>query len=457
MKGLQIFKLTTLKRIHHHNHFMRFLIAMIFSMALAACTGPNDLGMDLLPSGDLISIGSKIDTNITAYIFRDDSARTDESTRSLLGSIVDPAFGKTTIDLACQYRLNYHPVFTPDIQIDSFYLYLYYKYIFGDTLTSQHIKIYELENSIDADKKYYSNENLKSYAGSKVLADYTFVPKRSVVMDSVYKTYDTLYQYLKIPLNYSLAQKIIAADSVTLSNNDLFLKYFKGIYIETEDVSSGGSIVALDMLSNSNIDGSAMVIYYRQTKPDTTIIDTTDFAMTISSFSARINSFKHDYSGTPFQTEINSVQKTPEKLYIQSTGGLRSKFYIPGLDSWKDSVNIAVNKAELVFKVDSLGSNPKTWNLPDQLLLTYINGKEYLPEDYSFHPSYYGGTLDTANLTYSFNITQHLQQIVNDSIDNKGFYLSAWDKNSEYRRVILNGSGVTDGVKLKIAYSKINQ
>jgi hypothetical protein len=447
-----------LRKLHHRSLSRQLLIASIFSVAVAACSGPNELGMDLLPTGDIISVGSKIDTNISAYIFRDDSVRTDETTRSLIGSILDPDFGQTTINMACQFRLDYHPDFTQNIEIDSFFLFLYYKNIYGDTLTSQHLKIYELANPINVDSKYYAEEDLKSYAGNKVLADFSFVPKRTLVLDSIYKTYDTLYQYIKIPLDYSLARKIMAADSTTLSNNDLFLQYFKGIYIETENVASGGTIVALDMLSNADINGSALVMYFRQTNPADGSIDTTDVALTVSSFSARVNNIKHNYAGSSFAGKIDNEKQEPDKLYLQSTSGLKSKIYIPDLDTWKDSVNVAVNKAELIFTVDSLASNPTKWEPPKQLFLTIIDsiGKEYLPIDYTFSSSYYGGALDTTDYTYRFNITQHLQEVVDGKFKNNGFYLSVGDKTSEYKRVILNGSA-SDGIKLNIAYSKINQ
>lgn len=448
-----------LKKTHYRNSCRQILIAFIFSMAIVGCSGPNELGVELLPSSDLIRVGSKVDSNISAYIFDDDSVKTDESDRSLLGSIIDPVFGKTTVDLACQFRLSYFAGFEDDAVIDSFNLYLYYKYIYGDTLTKQHLKVYELENPLDVDAKYYNDQDLSAYAKNKVLADFEFIPERDMVLDTIYKTYDTLYQLLKIPMDMSLAEKLLAADSATMRDNDLLVNYFKGLYIDVDDVASSGSILSLELVGNSEISGSALVMFYRQTNPDDGTPDTTNAAFMTSKFSARINSFDHDYSATSFANNINNEQQQPGKLYLQSTGGLQSKLYIPGLDSWKDSVNVAVNKAELVFTIDSLASDPTKNAPPKQLLLTLIDstGKEYLPYDYSFNSTYYGGVLDTTDYTYRFNIAQHLQAVVDGKLKNNGFYLSVGNKSSEYSRVILEGGGESKGIKLNIAYSKIMQ
>lgn len=82
----------------------------------------------------------------------------------------------------------------------------------------------------------------------------------------------------------------------------------------------------------------------------------------VSENSARINSFNHDYSQTPFYSTLNKEHTVDTLLYIQSTGGLQSKLYLPFLDSWKDSARISVNKAELIFTVDTLASEHK--NIP---------------------------------------------------------------------------------------------
>jgi hypothetical protein len=456
-----------LKSWNNHNNFRHLLIAIIFGTATFACSGPDELGMELLPSTDLISVRSLVDSYIPAYTFSEDSIRTDETTKSLMGSFVDPIFGKTTIDLACQFGLTANPAFKPDAIADSIFLYLYYREMYGDTLTRQRLKVYELEDDIYVDKYnnaghtgiYYENENLASYANNKLLGECEFVPRWRVQYDSVYGSFDTLYQEIKIPIDMSLAQKLISADSLQMDGKDKFLQYFKGLYVAVEPVAQNGTILSLELIANSNMNGSALLMHYHQYNTTTSKLDTLSAAYIPTEFTARINSYKHDYSATPIKNIINNEQEVSNRIYLQSTGGLRSKLFIPGLDTWKDSSNVAINKAELVFNVDSVASDPTVYELPKQLLLTIIDstGTEYLPLDYSFSPTFYGGQLDTTDYTYRFNITQHMQEVVKGKFKNSGFYLSTTKKNYEFRRVILLGSGVTNGVQLKIAYSKILQ
>ncbi len=419
------------------------------SLFITSCNEPGDVGMELLPSSDLVSVGNVvIKDEIKAFTVIDDSVSTDEAAFSLLGSMNDPVFGITSIDLALQLRLSSFPDFGTDPVVDSIKFYFYYNSVYGDTATTQRLKFYELTSSIDPDARYYDNVDLAQLASTTPLAEYNFKPK--VALDSIYK--DTLYQLVEVHLDHSLAQKLINADSLDMINNEVFLEYFKGLYIQSEQVDAGGAIVSLDLLPTSSFEGSGLVLYYRN---DTVKKSKTYF---VTSFSARVNSFKHDYTQTAFYPNMNQETVTDTLIYVQSTGGLQSKIFIPGLESWKDSSNIAVNKAELIFQVDTTASEFRKYPLPSQLLLTYISktGQETLPRDHSFYQPYYGGYLYN-DFTYRFNITQHFQSIIDGENDNNGFYLTPYFKNNQIRRAVLKGSNSDQGIKFVITYSKLLQ
>lgn len=423
-----------------------------------SCKDFSDLGMELLPSTDLINVSSKvIKDDISAFTHTEDSVQTDEASKSLLGSINDPVFGNTTIDLAAQFRLVSFPDYGVNPVADSIKLFLYYRFLYGDTVTPQKIRVYELESSLDVDATYYHDTDLKQMASAYPLAEYVFTP--TVELDSTTK--DTLYQLLEIPLDMMLAEKLIGADSTDVANNDAFLQFFKGLYFESEPLTEdGGTILTLEAASNSSFQGSALAVFYNN---DSTDHDTLLMPYVISEFSARVNRFTHDYSGTPFEANLNSVTSQDSLIYIQATGGLQSKIFIENLSNWKDSVTLrgndtisyGINKAELVFQIDTTLSDVKKFPPPEQLLFTVIDsvGGEYLPVDYVFSPDFYGGGLNS-DYTYRFNITQHFQQIIDGEVANNGFYLtSAW-KNSEASRVVLKGSGSKTGIRLIISYSK---
>ncbi|MCD6354826.1 MAG: DUF4270 domain-containing protein [Prolixibacteraceae bacterium] len=421
------------------------------------CSEENTLGMNLLPSTDLISVKNTVlKDEFSSYTFSEDSVRTDGAEKNLLGSLNDPVFGITTIDFATQFRLQSFPDFGTNPVADSIKLYLYYRIIYGDTVTSQRFRVYELEEPLDVDAAYYQNIDLKSMSGSQLLGDIEYVPK--VKQDTV--TLDTFYQLLVIPLDISLADKLVHADSAQMVNNDLFLDFFKGLYIESEaQAETGGTILTLEAASSSNFQGSALLLYYNNDENKTASTpDTLSMPYIISKFSARVNRFTHNYSGTPFEANLNTENGADSLIFIQATGGLQSKITIDDLSYWQDSTNTAINKAELVFQIDTVASDIHHFAPPTQMLFTVVDstGSEFLPIDYVFSSSFYGGKLNS-DYTYRFNITQHLQEMIDGNAKNYGFFLTAAKKNSEAKRVVLKGANSTTGIKLIVTYSKFLQ
>ncbi len=435
-----------------------FVWIMLLAAAFTSCNEPNDLGMELLPSEDKIQVRNLVEKNsISAFTHREDSIRTDEPPKSLLGVLDDPVFGRTTVNFATQFRLEFFPDYGENPVADSINLYLYYRQIYGDTITPQTFKVYELESGLDYDAEYAQNVDLKSMASDELLGQVDYTPR--VRLDSA--TADTFYQVIAIPLDISLAEKLINADSMQMINNDIFLEFFKGLYIESEKQSTdGGAILSLAASSTSNFQGSALAVFYNNEEnrnadePDTLLMP-----YVITPFSARVNSISHDYTGTPFYEELNSEDTPDSLIYVQATGGLKARVFIEDLSLWRDSVNTAINKAELVFQIDTVASEVDKYPPPRQLLFTVVeeSGEEFLPADYVFSPNFYGGILNRNDYTYRFNITQHMQQIIEGEAENYGFYLTPAKKSSEANRVILKGSESETGIKLIVTYTKFLQ
>lgn len=443
-----------MKRFNNNRNRFFLLIAVLFAV-FTACEKYSSIGLELLPDGDLISIHNRlINDDISAYTFTDDSMRTDEASNSLLGSFNDSLFGVTTIDFATQFRLYGFPDYGPNPELDSVKLYLYYRIIYGDTVTKQKLRVYELESSIYPEQDYNQHVDLKSLASDKLLGQIEFAPR--VKLDSTSK--DTFYQLINIPLDMSLGNKLFYADSLHLISNDVFLEYFKGLYIESGKINQkGGTILSLETSPSGNFSGSALVLFYHNDSIKTKAGQDSALLMPfiVSPYSARVNRIIHDYENTAFYDNLNQETNEDSLIYIQATGGLKSRILIDDLTSWKDSVNTAINKAELIFQVDTLASQVKRFTPPLQLLFTIVDstGVETLPSDYFFSSSFYGGYLRN-DYTYHFNITQHLQKIIEGEAQNLGFYLTPALKNNQANRVVLKGSKSKAGIKLSITYSK---
>ncbi len=438
----------------------RFLAPVVALLALlTACNETSDLGMDLLPSSDLIDVKNLVEkSSFSAFTYSEDSIRTDEPSKSLLGSFYDPEFGLTTINFATQFRLFDFPDYGANAVADSVKLFLYYRHVYGDTVTPQTFRVYELESPLDIDAAYRQDINLQAYSSDFLLGEKIYTPV--VRLDSA--SQDTFYQLITIPIDISLGEKLVNAPDSAMADNDEFLEYFKGLMIESEArTSTGGSILTLETVYSSTWQGSALVVYYNNdSNRNAATPDTLLNPYLISPFSARVNSIDHDYSGTAFFDDLNMDTGEDSLIYVQTMGGLKSKIYIDQLSSWRDSAAVEINKAELIFQIDTLASEVDKYPPPSRLLYTYINedGQENLPADYWFSfdvdPGFYGGFLDTTNYTYRFNITQHLQQIVEGTVPNNGFFLTTARKNSEANRVVLKGSTSETGIRLVITYSK---
>jgi hypothetical protein len=286
-----------------------------------------------------------------------------------------------------------------------------------------------------------------------------------VELDSA--TQDTNYQLLTIPLDNTLGEKLIGADSLDMVNNDVFLQYFKGLLLESADVTGEGSLVTLHTASSSTFQGSALLVYYNNDEntillEDDEAPDTLSQAYLITQYSLRVNEFKHDYTGAPFLDNLDQEEEESDLIYVQPTGGLKSRITVSGLESWKDSVNMGINKAEIIFHVDTTASDIRNYPPPSQLMFTFVapDGEEYRPIDYFFSPTFYGGVLDTSDYTYTFNITQHVQRIIDvtdpdddDFVGNEGFFLTTGRRADIANRVILKGAK-QGGVDMRITYSK---
>jgi len=439
-----------------------FIVALIVLLAaFYGCEEYSSIGIEVLPTGDLLSVkNTLIKDDISSFTHTEDSIRTDEASQSLLGCFNDSLFGMTTIDFATQFRLTGFPDFGKyNPQPDSIKLYLYYRVIYGDTITKQRLKVYELESSIDPDLEYKQDVDLKGLASYELLGQIEFTPK--VKIDSASK--DTFYQLINVPLDFSLAEKLFYADSVDVINNDVFLEYFKGLYIESEKISNrGGAILTLETLGSGSFSGSGVVLFYHNDSLKSMVDVNKDSVLLmpyeVSKFSARINHIDHDYSNAPFYPNLNSETNQDSLIYVQANGGLKSKIFIDNLTSWKDSANTATNKAELIFQIDTLASQIHRFPPPAQLLFTVIDstGKELLPIDYVFSPTFYGGGL-REDYSYHFNITQQMQKIIEGESKNFGFYLTPAYKNNQANRVVLKGSTSETGIRLSVTYSKYTE
>jgi hypothetical protein len=418
------------------------MLALTLLMLGGCKKNDESLGLDLLPGSNIIDSRYSNETGtISSYTFTDNKIRVDQPNYNIFGSFNDPLFGLTTASFAAQFRLPYYPSYGASAVLDSAVVSLVYKKVYGDTITPQQVKVYQLTQPLELNAHYLSSFDPKTLTNDTVIGMADFTPKFRT--DSTGQ--DTTIQEISVRLNDKIGNMLLHADSLDMVDNDTFLQYFKGLYIESQPLQSGGGLVYL------KANASLLNVYYH-----TADTDSLAFSYRLSSNSADVPYFEHDYANAWFADHLNQENVEDSLVFVQPTGGTKVKIDVPSLDNWVDSTNCMINKATLTFHADTTMSDYHTYPMPVQLYLKIIkdDGSEAFPIDSQLSLSYYGGIYNPTDATYTFNITQHLQQILDGSVQNLGFYLVAAGRNTSAERVVLKGSTSSQPIQLEINYTR---
>lgn len=394
---------------------------------------PSSLGLGLQPPGDALNVIYSDTTSITAYSQFIDSVRTDETNTSLLGSLLDPVFGLSTASFYAQYRLSNTAIsFGTNPVMDSLVVSLFYSGIYGDSNAVITVKVYEMDELINIDSNYYSNQS--AAIKSTLLASHTFTAN---LKDSVVVGTDTLAPHLRFNLSdltTELGDKLLSASDDDLNTNDNFLNYFNGLYFTAEAATSGGAIVSFNLLSSI----SRMSLYYRNDANDSLRFD-----YFVNANSARFGHFDHDYSlGDPsFQAQLINGDTTlgTDKCYLQSMAGIKTRLKFPHLDNYYDDGRVAINEARIFLTI----ADEEDWIRPP-LVLTMVRsdgaGGYVLLEDQFEGLDYFGGIYDEDKKQYWFRITKSIQAILKSEVPDNGFeiYISGGSLNAD--RAIIAGT-----------------
>jgi hypothetical protein len=320
-------------------------------------------------------------------------------------------------------------------------LSLVYRKVYGDTITPQQVKVYKLVEPLNFDAQYLSSFDPKTLTNDTVVGMADFTPKFRT--DSTGQ--DTTVQEIAVRLNDEIGNQLLHADSLDMVNNQAFLNFFKGLYVESQPAQSGGGLVYL------KAHASLLHLYYH-----TADTDSLSFYYQLTTNSADVPYFEHDYTNAWFADHLNQENVEDSLVFVQPTGGTKAKIVVPSLDGWADSTNCLINKATLTFHADTTMSDFHQYPMPNQLFLKIIkdDGSEAFPIDSQLSLSYYGGIYNSTDATYTFNITQHLQQILDGTIQNLGFYLVSATRKESADRVVLKGSKSSQPIQLEVNYTR---
>ncbi|MCB0395655.1 MAG: DUF4270 domain-containing protein [Flavobacteriales bacterium] len=437
--------------------FSAKFLFLLFLTGFYACNKPTPIGLEVQPSQDQIGVYVSDTSTVMAYTFRNDSLRSDETSLALLGSYVDPEFGKAEASFYTQLRLPTANVdFGTNPVLDSVIFTLGYKgTYYGDTNAVQTVEIYEMTEAMHLDSNYYSNSTFQTDPTPIGTATLKFTPNTVVVLDT--DTADTLAPHIRIALDPAFGQKILAeSGGPNLADNIAFQEFLKGLYVKVNNPSQStgdGCIGYFNIINGvSGID-----LHYSNDDADSLV-----YPITIGSFAARSNHFEHDYTGTIVEQHINGTAPDTNLLYLSAMAGVSAKIELPFIENWANNPKRSINRVELVMTLDN-GSDV-TFPAPLKVQLVGLDSAgawtTLVDDAYSsqvyLDSRYFGGPLQDDN-TYHFLITLHTNRILSGEIKNNGMVLVVSGNAISGSRLILNGPQsplAGSRMKLKVTYTE---
>ena len=440
------------------------LIGILLILALFSCKkDPYELGIDLLPPSDTLNVRTTDTCTVEAFSVRQDSTRSDKTGSLIMGSMMDPVFGSTTSSFYTQVRLESEGVdFGQHPVLDSIVLMLFYNGYYGDTLTRQNVKVYEISQDFVYDSAHFSNQQIGIYP--TLLADQDFVPN---ITDSV-KVYKTkMAPHLRINLNKLtnyLGNKILYAPSGVLASNSSFIKFMKGLYVNSTPVSSQGALLNFSITSGAS---KLVVFFHNGDDPNN---DSLSYNMLLNESCARFEHVEHNNyldASQDLKRQIlnHDSAQGARQLFLQGMGGVKVKVKFPFMKNFGHGKIIAINDGILELKnqeTDTIYSPPPSLSLVRQDSIGRIG---YLIDE-NEGSAYFGGTYNETTRSYFFRLTRHMQKVLADAYSTH-FDLYILVNNPVKNvitpnRIVLNGTNpllpgyLSNRLKLKVTYTVLN-
>lgn len=394
-------------------------------------------------------------------------------------------------------------IMVPNFRIDS---------IFGKTDVEYVIKVNELGtflNTLDPidptqPASYYSD---KEYSVLDKLHESVFLPNRNDTVLYVERRHldgdpstvddiDTVKRENAAPtMKFDLDSQFFKEkfvdndDSPVFDNDDNFVRYFRGLYIDAEGFD--GSLMDLRAA-----DGRMTIYYtndvvtdeedgedlnYNGIEGESDVIVKTKTAMIFGFGGVRTGKYERDYSGTLIEHALLNPDKVDGevKLFVQGAAGsevIIELFSQETLDYLREG-RFLINEANLVFYID--GDQDV---VPEKLLLYKYDYNSFISDYYNnngFGPEVFGGNLeydDEGNPEkYKFRITDYMTSVLSsadpiansklalknyvetDNVDYSRFDTIVQDWNYIPKGVVLHGNKPKSNskrLKLEMFYSK---
>lgn len=398
------------------------LIALLLSYS--SCRKPEgNVGLALQPQEELLAL--RTDTlSFSVSMVAVDSLRTDERSRLLLGSTIDPISGLTEAWFSSELRLSQTSFdFGEAPTCDSVILVLKHNGPSYGLNFSQQLRVELLADTMSFDSSYYAADVLPTMGENQV--DPSRQPVQMHPINPLYVGPDTLTAQVRIVMKPSFGQDILDADSIVFSSNAEWRKWFKGISVRSE--SGGGGIVSLE----PNAGVSYLRVHYHNTT------DTTSYDLVMNSNAGRVTHFRHVWPA-PFTSLNDSIPtEGTDQVVLLGAGGSYLRLDLSGLDSLQAPEGAVINRAEVILPTDLSPSKLLRPNFLTAFLKRESGGIELAPEATSPGVAY-DGSYNPERGAYVLNFPVYAQRRLNGEELRPYVYLYSELSSVSLEQVVFN-------------------
>jgi hypothetical protein len=396
------------------NHF-KIALAILSAGFLASCNKYKDSislqEQENQNQGDYSLMRTDTFT-ILANSWAEDSIPVSNLSYYLLGAMNDPETGQSFASIATNlYPTQPGKTFPATAEMDSAVLFLPFppgNNFYGNPGTAQAISVYQLRQPVDENKYYYNTDKV-SY-GTEKIGSY-FGRLKSTRFDSIRYNSGKILMYpgLRIRLSDAFARTLFNAPTAVTQTKEAFSEYIKGLALVPEDRDfqpEEGGVALMDLNPSGLIGVKPRVILYYD--------DTSQLEYEVGYQKTAVNQFEFRPASAALTAQLNGNNWWPY-TYAQSMGGCKTYLKIPWLLNLVQDHTVVINKAELFVSLSNQTSHafyppPARLNLGQPI--SALRRRSNAIRDFSDNPAYGGTYLKDLN-GYKFNITLHVQDLIN--------------------------------------------
>lgn len=388
-----------------------FLVAL-----LVACKKPDDtIGDSLQPESDKLFAFQTDSFNLTASTFRRERSRIDLYANFLCGNYVDDVFG--TVKCQAVFQLAPSNTSTPPqldesnanqlIVLDSAVMRLSMQNEGYGKNTPMYFVLNKLVDEIDVNTDYYSDFVVHKESENLIFPGREWNHPKPENVTSIDSS-----AFLDIRLQDSFGEDLLKR--APLESFDVFKNYIHGF-----------------VLSSNTIDGRAisyrvfdtrLILYYHTTSSGPYSggqqIDK-QYELIVTSSCETFTKVDHNRYNTTLQAlDQNLTIDGSEFCYAQQPGSSRIKVNIGDVLYLSEDPELVVNKAELIIPYDV---EAKFQPLNRLVISTSKDESHYFG---ILDSAYAGGIVNTSLGYYKFNITRHVQALLDGESELTNLYLT---------------------------------